>query len=152
MLSLNGESSWERIYFTRAHCLVHIEIYNSLLPLILPWKWGSSRGLPVPLLFWNKWFPCLAKFKIISPIFPVPRNFICFPVPLHFGNLFPCSPEINVILLLLHILGGSKQTVLLVYVPVNSKMTMHHTRIWLTGKFNTPALGKIEMVQCRAMH
>lgn len=85
-------------------------------------------------------------------MFPVPRNFICFPVPLHFGHLFPCSPEINVILLFPHILGGSKQTVLLVYVPVNSKTTMHHTRIWLTGKFNTPALGKIEMVQCRAMH
>ena len=56
---------------------------------------------------------------------------------------FSCSP---------HILGGSKPTVLLVYVPVNSKMTMHHTRIWLTGKFNTPAHGKIEMVQCRDMH
>ena len=66
-------------------------------------------------------------------MFPVPRNFICFPG----------SPII---------LGGSKQTVLLIYVPVNSKVTMHHTRIWLTGKFNTPALGKIEMVQCRAMH
>ena len=85
-------------------------------------------------------------------MFPVPQNFICFPVPLHFGHLFPCSPEINVILLFPHILGGSKQTVLLVYVPVNSKKTMRHTRIWLTGKFNTPALGKIEMVQCRAMH
>ena len=85
-------------------------------------------------------------------MFPVPRNFICFPVPLHFGRLFPCSPEINVILLFPHILGGFKQTVLLVYVPVNSKTTMHHTRIWLTGKFNTPAFCKIEMVQCRAMH
>ena len=85
-------------------------------------------------------------------MFPVPRNFICFTVPLHFKHLFPCSHEINVILLFPHILGGSKQTVLLVYVPVNSKTTMHHTRIWLTGKFNTPALGNIEMVQCRAMH
>ena len=74
-------------------------------------------------------------------MFAVPRNFICFPVPLHFGHLFPCSPEINVILLFPHILRGSKQT-----------KTMHHTKIWLTGKFNTPALGKIEMVQCRAMH
>ena len=79
-------------------------------------------------------------------MFPVPRNFKCFPVPLYFGHLFPCSPEINVILLLPHILGGSKQTVLLVYVPANSKTTMQ------AGKFNTPALGKIEMVQCRAMH
>ena len=80
-------------------------------------------------------------------MYPMPRNFICFPVPLRFGHLFPCSPEINVIPLFRHILGGSKQTVLLVYVPVNSKTTMHHTRIWLTGKFNTPALGKIETVQ-----
>ena len=86
-------------------------------------------------------------------MFPVLRNFICFPVPLPFGHLFPCSPKLNVILLLFtYILGGSKGTVLLVYVPVNSKTTMHHTRIWLTCKFNTPALGKIEMVQCRAMH
>ena len=84
-------------------------------------------------------------------MFPVPRNFICFPV-LHFGHLIPCSPEINVILRYRHILGESKQTVLLVYVPVNSKTTMYHTRIWLTDKFNTPALGEIEMVQCRAMH
>ena len=80
-------------------------------------------------------------------MFSVPLYFICFPVALHFGHLFPCSPEINVILLFPHILGGSKRTVLLVYVPVNSKKTMHHIRIWLTGKFNTPALGKIEMVQ-----
>ena len=59
-------------------------------------------------------------------MFPVARNFICFLVPL---NLFPCSHEINVILLFPHILEGSKQTMLLVYVPVNSKTTMHHTRI-----------------------
>ena len=85
-------------------------------------------------------------------MFPVSRNCICFPVPLHFGHLFLCSPEINVILLFPDILGGSKQTVLLVYVRVNSKTTMHHTIIWLTGKSNTPALGKIEMVQCKAMH
>ena len=43
-------------------------------------------------------------------MFPVPQNFICFPVPLHFGHIFPCSPEINVILLFPHILGGSKQS------------------------------------------
>ena len=85
-------------------------------------------------------------------MFPVPQIFICFPVPLHFGHLFPHSPEINVILLFPHILGGSKQTMLLVYMPVNSKTTMHHIKIWLTGKFNTAALGKIEMVQSRAMH
>ena len=30
--------------------------------------------------------------------------------------------------------------VLLVYVPINSKKTMHHIRSWFTGKFNTPAL------------
>ena len=85
-------------------------------------------------------------------MFPVPRNLICFPVPLRFGHLFPCSPEVNVDLQFPDILGGSKQTVLLVYVPVNSKTTMHHTRILLTGKFNMLALDKIEMVQCRAMH
>ena len=85
-------------------------------------------------------------------MFPVPRNFICFPVPLLFGHLFPYSPEIIVDFLFTHILGGFKQTVLLVCVPVNSKTTMHHIRIWLAGKFNMPALGKIEMVQCRAMH
>ena len=80
----------DRPYF-KAHFLVHIEIYNSLLPFILPWKWGSSRWLPVPM-FWNKWFPYLTKIRIIFPMFHAPRNFICFPVPLHFGNLFPCSP------------------------------------------------------------
>ena len=53
-------------------------------------------------------------------MFTVPRNFICLPVPFHFGHLFSCSPEINVILLFPHILGGSKQTVLLVYVPWTS--------------------------------
>ena len=112
------------------------------------------QGVTCSPVILNKWFPCLTKIKIIFPMFPVPRNFICFPVPLHFGHLFPCSPEIkfNVILLFPHILGASKQTVLLVYVPVNSKTPMHHARIWLTGKCNTPALGKKEMVQCRAMH
>ena len=60
--------------------------------------------------------------------------------------------EINVDLLFPHTLGGLKQTLLLVYVPVNSKTTMHRTRIQLTGKFITPALGKIEMVPCRVMH
>ena len=131
--------------------LVHIEIYK-FTSFHLALKVWLVQELPVPLLFWNKWFPCLTKIKIIFPMFPVARNFICFPVPLRFGHLFSCSPEINVILLFPHTLGGSKQTVLLVYVLVNSKTAMHHTRIWLTGKFNTPALGKIETVQCRAMH
>ena len=114
----------------------------------------QSEALPEGYLFpcsdeINGLFLCLTKIKIIFPMFLVPRNLICFPVPHRFGHLFPCSPEINVDLLFPHRLGGSKQTVLLVYV--HSK-TMHHTRIWLTGKFNTPALGKIEMVQCRVMH
>ena len=85
-------------------------------------------------------------------MFPVPRNLICFTVPLHFGHLFLCLPELNVDLQFPDRLGGSKQTVLLVYVPVNNKTTMHHTRIWLTGKSNMLALDKIKMVQYRAMH
>ena len=77
----------------------------------------------------NGLFPCLTKIKVLFPMFPTAWNLICFPVPLHFGHLFPCSPEVNVDRLFPHTLGGSKRTVLLVYVPVNSKTTMHHTRI-----------------------
>ena len=94
----------------------------------------ESETLPGGYLFpcsseINGLFACLTKIKILFPMFHTAWNLICFPVPLHFGHLFPCSPEINVDLLFPHTLGGSKQTVLLVYVPVNSKMTMHHTRI-----------------------
>ena len=67
-------------------------------------------------------------------MFPVPRNFICFP----------CSPEIIVILLFPHILEGSKQTALLVYVPANSKTNAPYQNL-VNRQFNTPALGTIEM-------
>ena len=94
----------------------------------------ESETLPGVYLFpssseINGLFPCLTKIKILFPMFPTAWNLICFLAPLHFGHLFPCSPQINVDLLFPHTLGGSKQTVLLVYVPVNSKTTMHHTRI-----------------------
>ena len=94
----------------------------------------ESETLPAYYLFpcsseITSLFPCLTKIKILFLMFPTAWNLICFPVPLHFGHLFPCSPEINVDLLFPHTLGGSKQTVLFVYVPVNSKTTMHLTRI-----------------------
>ena len=83
----------------------------------------KSEALPEGYLFpsssvINGLFPCLTKIKIIFPMFLVLRNLICFPVSLCFGHLLPCSPEINVDLLFPHYLGGSKQTVLLVFVPV----------------------------------
>ena len=115
----------------------------------------ESEALPGSYLF-----PCYSE--IMVPMFnqnwnyifyvPCTPKFYLLPCSSSFWTFIPFSPEINVILLFLHILGGSKQTVPLFYVSVNSKTTMHHTRIWLTGKFNTPALGKIEMVQYRAMH
>ena len=53
----------------------------------------ESEALPVGYLFpWsseiNGLFPCLTKIKIIFPMFHTARNFICFPIPLHFGHLF----------------------------------------------------------------
>ena len=83
----------------------------------------ESKALPEGYLFpcsseINGLFPCLTKLKIYFLCSLYPEIFICFPVPLCFGNLFPCSPEINIDLLFPDTLGGSKQTVLLVYVPV----------------------------------
>ena len=47
-------------------------------------------------------FPCCPKSKSSFPIFPVPQNCLCVPVPLIFQTLVPCSLEINAFVPVFH--------------------------------------------------
>ena len=65
-------------------------------------------GVPVPLFPWNisafSIVPQNKNLNFLGSLFP--QNYICSPVPFIFRLVFPCSPEINIIILLVPITTG----------------------------------------------